>query len=78
MIEDHLADIDFRKKEVRQANHVEEFKKWYNELQKYATHHDLDERIQGQLTMLSAVLWHLLSTKDYKKVHETKIIIILF
>ena len=71
-IEDHLADIDFRKKEVRQANYLEEFKNWYNELYEYSESHEYNERIQGQLALLSAVLWHLLPTKDYKKFIELR------
>lgn len=69
--EDHLADIDFRTKEARQANNLEEFKNWYNELSGYSERH-YNPRIQGQLTMLSAVLWHLMSTKDYKKFMKLK------
>lgn len=67
MIEEHLKDIDFRKREVRQATHKETFIDWYNQLYEYSSRHDYDPLIQGQLTMLSSVLWYLLPKQDYKK-----------
>lgn len=67
-VEEHLADIDFRKREVRQANHINQFKEWYVEL----AQQPYSDMIQGQLSMLSAVLWHLLPAKEYKKLVTSK------
>lgn len=65
---EHLKDIDFRKREVRQDNHINQFKEWYTILsqEKYS------ETTQAQLNMLSAVLWHLLPKADYKKLTTSK------
>lgn len=60
---EHLKDIDFRSHEVRSKSAKEDFIKWYEELQ----NRPRTERIEGQLSMLSSVLWYLLSPKEYKK-----------
>ena len=62
-IAEHLQDIDFRKKEVRQKDYLKEFILWHKQLSK----EPYSDLIHGQLTMLSAVLWYLLPTKEYKK-----------
>lgn len=62
----HLADIDFRTREQRQSTRLETYIDWYNQLSEYLSRHD-DERLQGQLTMLSSVLWHELPKSEYKK-----------
>lgn len=64
----HLKDIDFRTREIRQANHLEQFKTWYETLAQFP----YDPVIQGQLAMLSAVLWHLLPEKEYKRLTRIK------
>lgn len=69
---EHLKDIDFRKREVRQADYVNEFTNWYNELFEYSQNHDYNQTVQAQLTMLSSVLWYLLPAKDYKKLTKHK------
>lgn len=63
MIQDHIKDVDFRTREERQKVCLPEFIGWYSNLvsQPYS------ERNQGQLTMLSSVLWYLLPVKEYKK-----------
>lgn len=66
---EHIKDIDFRKREVRQAAHINQFKEWYNHL----AEQPYSEANQAQLSMLSAVLWHLLSKQDYKKLVTSKI-----
>ena len=72
MIQDHLDDIDFRTWSERSKSATEDFVNWYNQLHEYADSHDYDERIQGQLLMLSSVLWYLLDPKDYKKLVKLK------
>lgn len=69
--EAHLKDIDFRSREERQKSAITEFKEWYEDL---VAHQALEysERTQGQLTMLSSVLWYLLPEKDYKKLIRLK------
>lgn len=63
---EHLPDIDFRSREERQTNAIEEFKQWYEILaERQAIRYD--DRLQAQLAMLSAVLWHLLPKSEYKK-----------
>ena len=71
-ISDHVADIDFRSREVRQASKIEDFTDWYLELSEYSDNHDYDPWIQGQLTMLSSMLWYLLPERDYKKLTRRK------
>lgn len=66
---DHLKDVDFRTREVRQLEALEDFKRWYESLVVVKRPSD---RLQGQLTMLSAVLWHLLPPSDYKKLVTRK------
>lgn len=65
-IQEHLDDIDFRSREVRRASKAQTYKDWYDQLYEFSLRYD-DERIQGQLTMLSAVLWHELPKSEYKK-----------
>lgn len=69
--EDHLKDIDFRSRAERSKQMIPDFKKWYEDL---VAHQALSysERTQGQLTMLSSVLWYLLPEKDYKKLTRLK------
>lgn len=69
--EEHLKDIDFRTKAQRKKHMVKDLKEWYEDL---IAHQGLtySERTQGQLTMLSAVLWYLLPDKDYKKLTQLK------
>lgn len=69
--EDHLKDIDFRTRAERQKAAIPDFKEWYQDL---IAHQALgySERTQGQLTMLSSVLWYLLPEKDYKKLTRLK------
>lgn len=61
--EAHLKDIDFRTHAVRQSHALEDFKKWYDELEAV----EQTERIQGQITILSSVLWYLMDPKEYKQ-----------
>lgn len=68
MIKDHIKDIDFRKREVRQQEAVKDFKQWYAQL----SQRPYSEMLQGQLSMLSAVLWYLLPPKEYKKLVTSK------
>ncbi len=65
---EHLKDIDFRTREVRQEGAIKDFKQWYVQLasQPYS------DRIQGQLSMLSSVLWYLLPANEYKKLVTSK------
>lgn len=69
--EDHLKDIDFRTRAERQKDMIPDFMEWYEDL---IAHQALtySERTQGQLTMLSSVLWYLLPEKDYKKLTRLK------
>lgn len=69
---EHLKDIDFRKREVRQADYINEFTNWYNELFEHSQNHDYNQTVQAQLTMLSSVLWYLLPKKDYNKLVKHK------
>lgn len=66
--EQHLKDIDFRPWQERHENRLETYKQWYTMLLNVPQ----DERIAGQLTMLSAVLWHELPEKEYKKLTTVK------
>lgn len=68
----HLPDIDFRSWEQRHTEAIPDFISWYNELQDFAEKYGYDERIAGQLTILSSVLWYLLPPKDYKKLTKHK------
>lgn len=65
---EHLKDIDFRTRAERQKDSTAEFIRWYNELAR-RPHSDL---LQGQLSMLSAVLWYLLPEKDFRKLTKLK------
>lgn len=69
--EEHLKDIDFRTKAQRKKEMVSDFKEWYEDL---IAHQALSysERTQGQLTMLTSVLWYILPEKDYKKLTQLK------
>ncbi len=71
MIQEHLQDIDFRSKEERSKQIIPDLISWYNSL---IDNKDLmkDQRLQGQVTMLSSVLWYLLPSKDYKKLMKLK------
>ena len=71
MIQEHLQDIDFRSKEERSKQIIPDLISWYNSL---IDNKDLmkDQRLQGQATMLSSVLWYLLPSKDYKKLMKLK------
>lgn len=64
----HLKDIDFRTREERSQNRIETYKEWYKILISVPQ----NERIAGQLTMLSAVLWHELPANEYKKLTTSK------
>lgn len=68
MKKDHLKDIDFRSREERQKHALKEFKDWYALL----SNKPYSDLSQGQLTMLSAVLWHLLPKNEYKKLVTSK------
>lgn len=65
----HLPDIDFRSREERQFNCLEDFKQWYLDLQKLP----YDDITHGQLTMLSTILWHLLPMHEYKALQKGKV-----
>ncbi len=67
----HLRDIDFRSREERQKMALVDFKNWYETL---LANQDLafSERTQGQLTMLSSVLWYLLPESEYKELTSKK------
>lgn len=69
--EAHLKDIDFRTKSERKKQMIPDFIEWYEDL---IAHQALgySERTQGQLTMLTSVLWYLLPEKDYKKLTRLK------
>lgn len=70
-IKDHLADIDFRTREVRQADYKDEFKRWYDELcNRLSTGYD--DVVYAQLTVLTAVLWYLLPKNEYNKLRKIK------
>lgn len=64
---DHLIDIDFRTREVRQASSLEELTRWYLKLSYLQNTEGYDDFLQGQMTMLSSVLWYLLPANEYKK-----------
>ena len=64
-VEEHLQDIDFRKREVRQSEAIKEICGWYEQLSKHLETSD-DERIEAQLQAISAVLWLLMPAKAYK------------
>jgi hypothetical protein len=74
-IAQHLDDIDFRNHEERQKAWRKDFKVWYKDLWESARANPNDERIAGQLTMLSSVLWYLLEPKEYKALVRGKIYI---
>lgn len=59
---DHLKDVDFRTREVRQQMAIGDFKRWYRQLASMPA----SDRITGQLTMLSSVLWYLLPKNEYE------------
>lgn len=69
--EAHLKDIDFRSRAERQKQMIPDFIEWYEDL---IAHQAISysERIQGQLTMLTSVLWYLLPEKDYRKLTRRK------
>lgn len=72
---EHLKDIDFRTREQRQATSTDTFIEWYEELQT-RLENNYDERIAGQLEILSAVLWHILPLSDYanlRKIQNNKL-----
>ncbi len=64
----HIKDIDFRTREVRQENAIEDFKQWYLHL----TSLPYSETTQAQIGMLSAVLWYTLPKNEYKKLVTNK------
>lgn len=64
----HLKDIDFRTREERQKDALTEFQAWYVQLSGCP----YSELNQGQLSMLSAVLWYLLPANQYKKLVTSK------
>jgi hypothetical protein len=61
----HLQNIDFRTREQRSKEAIDDFKQWYRDLHVQVCLKP-DERLEGQLTMLSAVLWYLLPASEYK------------
>lgn len=61
----HLRDIDFRTREQRSKEAISDFKQWYQDLH-IQVRLQPDERLEGQLTMLSVVLWYLLLASEYK------------
>lgn len=63
---EHLKDIDFRTRQQRNKNAIMDMKEWYLSLYKSRQTNDSD-RLQGQMTMLAAVLWLLLPEKEYKQ-----------
>ena len=71
MIQEHLQDIDFRSQEERSKQVIPDLTLWYNSL---IDNKDLmkDQRLIGQVTMLSSVLWYLLPSKDYKNLMKLK------
>jgi hypothetical protein len=64
---EHIKDIDFRTREERQKQALPDFVEWYKDLAKKSEEEGYSDLLQGQLTMLSSVLWYLLPEKDYKK-----------
>lgn len=72
----HIDDIDLRTHEERQKSWRKDFMQWYEDLQSYRKKNGVsDERVEGQLTMLSSVLWYLLDPKQYKALVKGKIYI---
>lgn len=69
---DHLKDIDFRTREVRQLESIPEMISWYKELHQRQEEKEYDAYLNGQSSMLSSVLWYLLPKKDYKKLTKLK------
>lgn len=67
-IKKHIKDIDFRARSVRQSERMGTYKDWY----KHLLSQPYSERNQGQLTMLSAVLWHELPKKEYENLVTDK------
>ena len=55
-----------RTREERAENAKQEIIAWYKDVQKAATQNPTD-RLMGQLTAFSAVLWLLLPEEEYKK-----------
>lgn len=65
--QDHVVDIDFRSWQARHDAATSDFISWYEELSRRIDSEGLTERLSGQITMLSSVLWYLLTPKEYKK-----------
>lgn len=63
---EHLKDINWSSRKERRENHIEDFKNWYRVL----SNQPYSERINGQLTILSVVLWYLTEDDKYKAVPD--------
>lgn len=74
-IQKHLDDIDFRNHEERQRAWRTDFKKWYRDIWRAYRADPDNDRLGGQLTMLSSVLWYLLEPKEYKALVRGKVFI---
>jgi hypothetical protein len=74
-IKEHIEDIDFRNHAERQKSWRNDFIKWHREIRKALREDPFNDRLAGQLTMLSSVLWYLLSPKEYKAVIAGKIFV---
>lgn len=66
----HLADIDFRTREERSKGWKVEFMRWYEDLDRALLYNPQDPILQGQMMMLSSVLWHLLREPEYKQLRN--------
>jgi hypothetical protein len=71
-VQDHIDDIDFRSWDARNAQALQDFVKWYKILTKERSE-GISERLEGQITMLSSVLWYMLPPAEYKRLvgHKT-------
>lgn len=71
----HLDDIDFRTREERQKDALPTMLEWRGHLHAAIKKNGLNERLEGQLTMLTSVLWLLMPAKEFDALKQGKIYI---
>jgi hypothetical protein len=69
---EHIKDIDFRTREERGKEAIPEMVEWYKELLDRAGEEPYSDLLQGQISMLSSVLWLLLPKNEYNKLRRKK------
>lgn len=67
-----MEERDYRSRKERSLYPELEITKWYQNVLEAATKDPNNQRLMGQLTALSAVLWLLLPEKEYKKLTTAK------